>query len=164
MDVKLNLGCCSYKLPNFTNIDIDSQYNPEICMDLMDLKKKFGPYSVDFIYAGHIFEHFTFKDSLNVMQQCCSILKPFRMMISVVPDYSKCDELPVEKAEHIILSKGDHKMLFNQERLKNMLHQAGFTHVIEITDLLEVPYLVVPDVNNPSPEEWQTAYLSYKIF
>jgi len=163
-DIKLNLGCCSFKLPDFFNIDIDPSFKPDICLDLKNLDTAFEQNSVDFIFAGHIFEHFNIDDSLLVMRHCKNILKPFRMMMVVVPDYTKCLDLPIEKAEDIIMAKGDHKMLYNSIRLSSMLKQVGFTNVIPIQDLKEVPFLVVPDVNNPIPEKWQTAFLSFSLF
>lgn len=163
-DTKLNLGCCCFKLPDFVNIDIDPQFEPDLCMDLAGLSEEFQAKSVDFIFAGHIFEHFEKDKSQDLMNQCFSILKPFRMMVVVVPDYSKCDSLHITRAEKIILAQGDHKMLFDSGRLRSMLKKAGFTNVTEINDLLEVPYLIVPDVLNPVPEKWQTAFLAYKIY
>lgn len=163
-NLKLNLGCCCFKLPHFVNIDIDPQFKPDKCMDLMELEKEFSTNSVDFILAGHIFEHFKKEDSQELMRQCGNLLKPFRMLLTIVPDYTKCADLHISAAEKIILAGGDHQMLFNAVRMRAMLKKAGFTNVFEIKDLTSVPYLVVPDIKNPVPDPWQTAFLSFKVF
>ena len=160
----LNLGCSNFKIPNFVNIDIDPSVNPELVIDLRDLSKNFTPNSVDFIYAGHVFEHFTYEESLDIMKQCQSILKPFRNLMLVVPDYSKCSSLPIEEAERIILGCGNHKTIFNSIRITEMLKKLNFHSVNEIVDLKEVPYILVSNIYDPKPEPWQTAFLAFKIF
>jgi len=161
-DTILNIGCDCFKLPGFTNIDINPEVNPDLCIDLMKIDKHFKPSSVDFIFAGHIFEHFTHEDSLILMKKCQSILKRFRTLLIVVPDYSKCIDLPTAKAEKIILANGDHKTIFCKARLEDMLTQCGFRCFSEIS-LERIPYIVVPDINNPKPEPWQTAFMTLKL-
>jgi len=160
-NVKLNLGCDAYKLPDFLNIDINSQVTPDMCMDVSKLDETFQDNTVDFIYAGHILEHFDSDESYSVMKQCLKILKPFRSLIAVVPDYQKAVKYDLGVAEVVLLGKGAHKILFDGERLVQMLKLAGFRSVFEIP-LTEVPFLLVPDVNNPVPEGWQTAVMALK--
>lgn len=159
----LNLGSDVFKLDNFINIDINASVNPDLNIDLLDLDKYFNPDSVDFIFASHVLEHLTLNDSQQVLSLCKTILKPYSMMILVVPDYTKIpQEYPIELTEKIIYSSGDHKILFNKKRIENMLQHAGFSNFFEIMDLKKVPYLLVPDIRNPEPEIWQTAYLAFK--
>ena len=158
----LNIGCSTFKLSNFINIDIDPSVNPDLVLDLNDLDKKFEENSVDFIFAGHVFEHFDVAETHKIIEKCAKVLKPYCNMISVVPDYSKCSDLKVEDAERIILAGGQHKMLMNSWRLQAILRRCGFNFVSEITELKNVPYLVVPNINDPKPEPWQTAVISFK--
>ena len=162
-DIFLNLGCSAYKLKNFINIDIDPKVNPDLCLDLNNLEDHFEKNSVDFIFAGHVFEHFNKEDSQKIMNTCYNILKPHRSLLAVVPDYSKCDKLEIELAERIILAKGDHKILFNKDRLRTMLGRAGFNYSFHIENLKEVPYLLVSNILDPKPDPWQTAFISLKI-
>jgi len=158
----LNLGCDSFKLPGFINIDINPEVKPDLCINLMEIDKHYKPQSVDFIFAGHIFEHFKYEDSQNLMIKCRLILKAFRTLLIVVPDYSKCFDLPIEKSEKVIMANGDHQMIYNLSRLEHMLRESGFRCFSEVP-LERVPYLVVPDINNPKPEPFQTAVLALKI-
>lgn len=162
-DKIINLGCDRFKLPGFINIDINPEVNPDLTLDLNLLDKAFEASSVDFIYAGHVLEHLPYENSLNLLKQCQTILKPFRMMMIVVPDYSKCDDLDIETAERVIMAHGDHKMIFNKDRLFSMIKLAGFRHAYEISNLKEVPYMLVSNIYDPKPDPWQTAFIAFKI-
>jgi len=159
----LNLGCSAYKLHKFVNIDIDPNVEPELCIDLNNLGDHFESNSVDFIFAGHVFEHFKKEESQKIMETCFRILKPHRVLLTVVPDYSKCLEQHITTAERVILAGGDHLMLFNEERLRAMLGKAGFRHAYHIEDLREIPYLLVSNINDPVPDPWQTGFIALKI-
>ena len=108
-------------------------------------------------------EHLPYESSLNLLRKCQKILKPFRMLLAVVPDYTKCGSIDVATAERVIMSQGDHKMLFNSERLYSMIKASGFRHAYELTNLNEVPYLLVANIYDPKPDQWQTAYIALKI-
>ena len=82
----------------------------------------------------------------------------------VVPDYSKCSDLPIEEAERIILGCGNHKLLCNNTRISEMLKKSNFHSVNEVTNLKEVPYILVANTLDPKPELWQTAFLAFKLF
>ena len=143
----------------FFNIDIDPKVNPDLLIDLRHLENNFAPSSVDFIYAGHIFEHFSYEDAVLIMRQCYKILKPLRNFIVVGPDYTKCT---TEEAliDRVVLAHGEHKIVLSTCRLCKMLKESGFTLVQEIVDLKQIPFLVVPDIRDPHPEPWQTAVLA----
>lgn len=158
----LNVGCHIWKIPGFINIDIDPKVKPDLVLDLKKLNQTFNTESVDFIYASHILEHFSHEDSLEVAKQCKQILKRFRCMLAVVPDWRKAAQESDENAERIIMANGDHKTLMTSNRLKTMLLSAGFKIVQEIHDLKQVPYMLVPDIKNPQPETWQTAIIAMK--
>lgn len=161
--ILLNLGCNNYKLDGFTNIDLDPSVNPDICMDLMDLDKRFKPRSVRFIFAGHVLEHLEFEKSREIVKKCFNLLEPMGSFLSVVPDFTKCRDLPIEKQEGIILAGGEHKSLYNRERLLQVYQEAGFFCVAEFTDLNRIPYILVSDVNNPKPDPWQTAVIGTRL-
>lgn len=162
-DKILNLGCDRFKLPGFTNIDLNPDVNPDLVLDLNQLDNHFEEKSVDFIFAGHVLEHLPYPNSLNLLKQCQKILKPFRMMLIVVPDYSKCMDLDVETAERVIMARGDHKMLFNKDRLYKMIKESGFRHAYEVTNLKEIPYLLVSNIYDPQPDLWQICFIAFKI-
>jgi len=161
-DVILNLGCDRFKLGGFTNIDINPEVEPELVLDLNDLDKAFEPNSVDFIFAGHVLEHLPYQNSLDLLKKCQKVMKPFRMMLIVVPDYSKCNDIDIETAERVIMSQGDHKMLFNRDRLYKMIKESGFSRAFEVVDLKEIPYILVSNIYDPKPDLWQTAFIAFK--
>lgn len=163
-EIRLNLGCSIFKIPGMVNIDLDPGVFPDIVLDLNDLNKYFPPNSIDYIQAGHIFEHFNYDESIQIMTKCQKILKPFRMILVVVPDFKKAADLPIVEADRIILGGGQHKIICTASRIHQMLKESGFYSVIEITNLKEAPYLLVPDINNPIPEPWQTAFVAFKIY
>lgn len=162
MDIKLNLGCSIFKIPELINIDIDPSVNPDICMDILKINEHYEPNSVDYIQAGHFFEHLSYEDSLEILTLCRVILKPFRMICVTVPDYTKCQNLDIEMAEKVIMGQGEHKILMNKDRLSEMFKKSGFSHYFEIQDLTKVPYLLVSDINNPKPDIWQTSFIGFK--
>jgi len=162
-DIFLNLGCSEYKLNGFINIDFDPDVQPEMCIDLNKLGENFKENSVDFIFAGHVFEHFKKEDSQKLIETCFKILKPHRALLAVVPDYSKCGDIDVETAERVIMAQGDHLMLYNKTRLRDMLRLGGFNHAYHIEDLKEIPYILVANVLDPKPDLWQTGFIALKL-
>lgn len=162
-DIFLNLGCSSYKLNGFINIDFDPNVKPELCIDLKELRNNFEDNSVDFIFAGHVFEHFKKEDSQKLMEDCFQILKPHRTLLAVVPDYSKCFDQDIQTAERVILANGDHQMLFNKNRLREMLRNAGFRFAYHVENLSEIPYLLVSNILDPKPDVWQTGFIALKL-
>ena len=161
-DIKLNLGCDRFKLTGFINIDINPEVDPNICMNLKDIKKYFENSSTDFIIANHVLEHLSLEEATNLLKDCFDILKPFRSLLVVVPDYMKCYNLSIELAERVIIAGGAHQILFDTDRLSSMLSKSGFRCFTEITNLNQVPYLLVSNVLDPQPDAWQTAFIALK--
>jgi len=161
---RLNLGCNNYKIAGFINIDLDPNVKPDLVADLTKLTDHFSENSVDFIFAGHVLEHLPYQDSLMALKQCKHILRSHSIMLIVVPDYTKCQDVDVNLAEKIILANGDHKTLFNKDRLYRMIKESGFSYAYEVTDLKEVPYILVSNIRDPKPDPWQTAFIAFKTF
>lgn len=159
----LNLGCDRYKLPNFINIDINPNVEPDLCFDILNIHEHFEPQSIDFIFAGHVFEHFTIEHALTLAKRCFNILKPYCVMLVVVPDLLKCAGFTLEHYDRIILAGGAHKVVFDKDRISKVLLQAGFKSVAEIDKLNQVPYILVSNINDPQPDPWQTAVIALKI-
>lgn len=159
--IALNLGCNMFKLPSFTNIDIDPNNKPDLILDATKLETKYEHNSVDFIHAGHFFEHLSSTDGQELFKSCYRILKPFGSFIVTIPDYTKCSEESIEKTEYIIMANGDHKAIYDIKRLEKFAFDAGFRIFMEL-DLTRNPYLLVPDKRNPVPEKWQTSFMAIK--
>lgn len=161
--IVLNFGCNMFSLGGFTNLDIDEKNNPDIVMDITKIKEYYEPNTIDFIYAGHFFEHIGWESGKKLMKDVHDLLKPFSSIVIVIPDYKKAAESEsIEDAERIILNYGDHVALYNKERLEELAKQAGFRIYTEL-ELERVPWILVPDINNPVPEKWQTALIATKV-
>ncbi len=84
--IRLNLGCGAFPLKDFVNVDILEKYGDVHC-DVTNI-----PYednSVGEIYAGHIVEHLTFRDSLRAIEEWHRVLKPKGKLTITFPDYFK---------------------------------------------------------------------------
>lgn len=152
--IALNVGCHDIPLAGFINIDNDPATSPDLLYDATKLRGKFQDDSVDFIYCGHFFEHFVIEQGYALSKDFYAILKPYGSLACVVPDWTKTIGLAVESSERIILAEGQHKALYNDERLLKVLRTAGFT-AWELP-IVEIPWCRFPNV------VWQTAVLGIK--
>ena len=71
--VCLNVGCHDIHMEGFINIDLDEAMKPDLLMDVKNLKDKFSPGSVDFIYCGHLLEHLTVEDGKQLIRSSGSV-------------------------------------------------------------------------------------------
>ena len=163
MVTKLNLGCHCFKLAGFVNVDIDPKVEPDMVMDLKDLTANFQPNSVDFINAGHILEHMSYADSLKLINDCHQILKPCSSLLVIVPNYEIASKVTGwAEAEKIILAGGDHKQIFNDEKLSHLFFESRFRYFYNI-GIHNIPYMVVSNIRDPKPDAWQSTMLAIKL-
>lgn len=101
-EIKLNLGGGREKLEGFINIDISTQFTPDI---LHDLEKgiPFGDSSVDMIRAHHFLEHI--PDTIAIMNEIWRVCKDGAMVEITVPHQ---DSL-------MAFADPTHKRIFNEE-------------------------------------------------
>jgi len=72
---KLNVGCGEKKYPDYLNIDLRPEVNPDVCMDVSDLSR-FADKAFDYILAEDILEHFSHRkiwDVLTEWVRCLSV-------------------------------------------------------------------------------------------
>lgn len=83
---KLNLGCDTYRLPDFVNLDLhqDPQIRPEVLADVLLLP--FPDEEFDFIYAGHLLEHLFYDRVPDYLREWQRVLRPGGRLTVVVPD------------------------------------------------------------------------------
>lgn len=83
--VRLNLGCSSYYIPGFINVDQFEKFHPDLVADARDLP--YAPDTVDEIYAGHLLEHFTWEEGQKALKHWWTILKKGGVIRVTVPDF-----------------------------------------------------------------------------
>jgi len=83
--MKLNLGCGTKKLPDFINIDIRPEVNPNTVDDICKLTT-IENNSADLIYACHVLEHISFTQIRQVLLRWYDILKLDGILRLSVPD------------------------------------------------------------------------------
>lgn len=85
--MRLNLGCQIHYFDSWVNIDIvgdDPNVRVDLACDVSSLP--YGDNSVDFIYAGHLVEHF-YPDTLPVaLKEWHRVLRPGGKLVVVTPD------------------------------------------------------------------------------
>jgi hypothetical protein len=91
--------------------------------------------------------------SQQIVKDFFYILKNYGCCCCVVPDFMKLPE-SIEEAESVLLAAGEHKSIFNKERLSKIFVDAGFT-VFPI-DATRVPWTPFSFVT------WQSAIIAIK--
>ena len=146
--IKLNLGVNKKSTNDFVNIDYlngDIAHNLEKTIPL-------DRDTVDEIYTSHTLEHFEFKKIIFILKECERILKPGAKLRVCVPNaklyidsYSKgkifdkrknwyepgvtnTDSL-IDQINYIAYLNVQHKFLFDEENLINIIKKSGFKNV-----------------------------------
>ena len=185
--LKINIGCGLSGAAGWYNID----NSPTILLSRIPFAQKlfrlplwppnihrrdvrkglhFGDGSVDCIYSSHTFEHFTWKESLDLAKECFRVLKPggvFRIVVPdlqlVVRDYLKdpsdhaaqvfLDRLSLNHNFHDWIHPGsNHSQMFDERSLGHLFREAGFAKPevkifmqSEIPDIADVELAVRKD-------------------
>ncbi len=133
--LRLNLGCGPFKLKHFKNIDINKDLKPDIVADITDLP--FEPGTVDEIYAGHVLEHFDWRDGERALGHWVSMLRPGGKISVSVPDYDMLCRtyLAHPTAERLrefndryiysYIQKSPHKYAYNEALLEDVMMRVG---------------------------------------
>lgn len=145
--LKLNLGCGKVRFKGWVNIDID--HTSDIVLDLRK-PLPFQAESVDFVYNEHFIEHLTFEESSRVLAEIHRCLKKDGVLRVATPDldyviekygstdWRNQDWLTLPGYDYI-KTRGcmintsfrawEHKYLFNEEDLTDVLRSAGFKYI-----------------------------------
>lgn len=148
----LNLGCGGDRKEGFVNVDIAGG-------DVVrDLRHGIYPHvatqnSVDFIYTSHFLEHIFDSEAAFLLKDCHTVLKPGGRVRICVPDFKKLIEaymkgdreffslLPGDPQSLISYleycayqysgKENDHKALYDFDKVRKLLSEAGFVGVKE---------------------------------
>lgn len=155
---KLNLGSSNRLLPNYINVDILEERNPDIVCDVSKLDfAKDNEY--DLVRASHVLEHFGFEEISQVLAEWRRVLRPGGYLVISVPNYRAlcwCVILKpsrLELEEHIYKNGWingifaldlpppfRHKTVFTYRSLVNLLNRSGFKVIAKLNYLKEEPY------------------------
>lgn len=110
-------------------VNLDAKYG-DVAFPL-----KYDDGSVDEIYASHILEHFSFRQTLDVLKDWVRVLKPGGILKIAVPDFALIAKAYVANGYHVIAdgyvygSQTDenefHKAIFDEQKLWSLMEQAG---------------------------------------
>jgi hypothetical protein len=85
--VNLNLGCGTYRLNGFTNVDLDQNLHPDLVADVRTLPFRDGV--AEKIYAGHIIEHLWPWEVVPALLEWRRVMKAGAVLYIVFPDMHK---------------------------------------------------------------------------
>lgn len=137
--IRLNLGCGEFPMKDFINIDQFEGVHPDLICDIIDLP--YGLNSISEIYAGHVLEHFTFKDGKEVLRYWHSLLKPGGMINIVVPnfDFLVKEYIANPSPERLIIlndvyiystiQQSVHQYVYSADLLYKIMSDTGFKNI-----------------------------------
>jgi len=94
--------------------------------------------SVAEMYASHVLEHFSHRDTLKVMKEWVRVLAPGGRIKIAVPDYDKCNDPAIvpnwhDRQMYVFGGHTDrydrHGAHFNEQSLKTQMHHCGLEWV-----------------------------------
>jgi len=170
LPIMLNLGCNGFKIYQpemiILNVDLDPSCCPDVVADVKSMPC-FSDNFADLIWASHLLEHIEHRNVVSTLKEWKRILKPSGQVQIVTPDVAWCIDLYYKKEltwdglRDRICCQGEHKNIFRQEDLINLLQEAGFSDVKPL-DLANCPFVICPDRDNPIPEPGQCGAVGKK--
>ena len=139
--MKLHLGCGKRHIDGFFHVDIAAFSHVDHVGPVDDLHW-LADGSAELIYASHLLEHFPRRETLRVLREWHRVLQPAGILRLAVPDFAACAKIYYERGLEDGLSglvgliaggqRDDydfHKMIFDEDLLTRLLHEAGFATV-----------------------------------
>lgn len=152
--LKLHIGCGYNAKPGWINIDLfnpEADYRYDIRYGL-----PFREESCFYVYSEHLFEHFEYLDGLLFLQESFRVLQSGGTFRVVIPDFASAfraylekekeyfdllvnarlvnglDEADITLIDYVnfgVYQRGQHKMLYDAEKLALLLRKVGFAVV-----------------------------------
>ena len=152
---KLHLGCGANIIKDWLNTDISKDVIKKGKAVYLDVTKPFdiSDSTFDYIFSEHLFEHLTYEEGMNMINECYRILKPGGVMRLSTPsleflidlyyhpdkeinkEYLKFDakraNTPIGAVYAIshFHTAWNHKIIYDSDSLHNILINAGFKKV-----------------------------------
>jgi predicted SAM-dependent methyltransferase len=142
---KLHIGCGGVKIDGFINIDVFKTQATDFVCEIEDLPKYIKPNSIMLIYSSHTLEHFSRKDSIQVLKMFWDLLEPLGELRISVPDLLKLSDIvktrkleikEMETIQGVLMGGQDtrynyHKSIYWFDLLKQILLDIGFKNISE---------------------------------
>lgn len=158
-DLKVHLGCGEDVRPGWVNIDVGAGGAPEGAVVIRHDLRRGLPLedgSCELIYSSHFFEHLDYRAGGRLMRDCHRSLRPGGLLRCAMPDfrgmfeaYLKRDagyldlvdiretlpylepgtETIVDHVNYGVYQLGEHKTIYDEEKLTLLLRQIGFRSV-----------------------------------
>ena len=149
--IKLNVGSGNHKGENgWTNIDYE--YGADIAWDL-NWGLPFSTNRITEMHSTHIFEHFSYKELIPILNECYRCLKegaPFSICVPnarkyiegyLNPESFDSDKFlthfparhinsPIDYINYIAYMDGHHKIMYDENNLIQILKRIGFSNVL----------------------------------
>ena len=132
---KIHLGAGNINIQGWINIDARNFKHTHIIDQDFELKE-FTDESISEIYLCHVLEHFSFKDSLRLLEKLNKKLSKGSVIRISVPDFSKLKMIYDETANldqiKFAIMGGQnyendfHKSIYDFKNLSELLNQANF--------------------------------------
>lgn len=136
--MKLHLGCGSKHIPGFVHVDLEDYPHIDHRVPVNALSFAQDD-SVELIYASHVLEHFGRNEIDQVLREWFRVLRKGGILRLAVPDFQAISLRYQETAdlnEVLGLVCGGqrnqydfHKMIFDENSLREQLQLAGFSSV-----------------------------------
>jgi len=130
-----------------SDINIGTDYPYDLRLGL-----PFPDTSIDFIYAEHVLEHFTYVNLIDLIKDCRRVLKPQGVLSIVVPDatiyldgYNNPESFSykqyclfefglqykskIDFLNYIFYMDGHHRHMFDRESILSVVSDGGFSQV-----------------------------------
>ena len=159
-ELKVHLGCGADVRPGWINIDVAAKSKDGAIVVTHDLRKGL-PLESDscaLIYSAHFFEHLDYRAGLRLMRDCHRALRlggvirfampNFRGMFvaylrgdweyldlvdirAALPYLEPGTETLVDHVNYGVYQRGEHKTIYDEEKLSLLLRSIGFSTVAE---------------------------------
>jgi predicted SAM-dependent methyltransferase len=151
----LHLGCGPVIIResgiDWINIDIQQIFNPDLRLDVNDLRNVYQPNSIDLIWSCHMMEHLDYPYSaIKFIDDCFTILKKGSIMRLAVPDLKLIAGYYLKGSEELkkiygegkfyyqhdnagerfnyFLKEWEHDICYDEEMLNDIFKAAGFSN------------------------------------
>lgn len=142
---KLHLGCGSVKLDGFINIDVFKVSAADFVCKIEDLPKYIRDNSIQLIYASHLLEHSSRRDSIQLLKMFYDFMEPSGELRISVPDLIKLSDIAKRRKlefkdmlsiQGVLMGGQDtrynyHKSIYWFDLLQQILMNIGFKNISE---------------------------------